>query len=82
MTPAPITPRRFGTASNSSAPHESTICLPSNGRLFSSIGAEPAASTMCLRGQLFFLAVLAGELDAVAAEQLAVALQAGDARAP
>ena len=34
-----------------------------------------------LRGQLFLLAVLARELDAVAAEQLAVPLQAGDARA-
>ena len=33
MTPAPMTPSRFGTASNSSAPQESTMCLPSNGTL-------------------------------------------------
>ena len=35
-----------------------------------------------LRGQLFLLAVLVRELDAVAAQQLAVTLQAGDAGAP
>jgi hypothetical protein len=34
-----------------------------------------------LRGQLLVLAVLAGELDAIAAEQLAMSLQPGDARA-
>ena len=43
MTPAPMTPSRFGTASNSSAPQESTICLPSNGADFSGVGTEPVA---------------------------------------
>ena len=47
ITPAPITPRRFGTASNSSAPQESTTCRPSNGTLRSGNGCDPEASTTC-----------------------------------
>ena len=54
MTPAPITPRRFGTASNSSAPQESTIALPSNGTDLSSIGTEPVASTTCFAASSCF----------------------------
>ena len=54
MTPAPITPSRFGTASNSSAPQESTTCLPSNGTLFNSIGTEPEASTTCFATSSLF----------------------------
>ena len=45
MTPAPMTPSRLGTASNSSAPQESMICWRSKGRDLSSMGAEPLAST-------------------------------------
>ena len=47
MTPPPITPRRSGTASNSNAPQESTMVLPSKGTMGSSIGTEPAANTTC-----------------------------------
>ena len=43
MTPAPITPRRFGASLNSSAPVESTMCSPSVLATGISIGTEPAA---------------------------------------
>ena len=41
MTPAPTTASFFGTLSKSSAPQLSTMFLPSNGMLFSSVGIEP-----------------------------------------
>ena len=46
ITPAPTTPSRSGTASNSSAPHESTIRSPSKGAIGISIGVEPLARTI------------------------------------
>src|SRR5690348_2746557 len=54
ITPAPITPRRFGTSVRSSAPALSMMRLPSNFANGSSIGTEPvamitlAASSVCL----------------------------------
>ena len=45
MTPAPITHRRFGTASSSSALQESMTCCPSKGMNFRVVGSEPLAST-------------------------------------
>src|SRR5260221_6698931 len=45
ITPAPITHSRRGTDSSSSAPQESTMCVPSKGRPLSSVGTEPLAST-------------------------------------
>src|SRR5688500_10197346 len=47
MTPAPTTASFLGTVSKSSAPQLSTMFLPSNGMLGSSVGTEPAASTTC-----------------------------------
>ena len=43
ITPAPTTPMRAGTASNSSAPQESTICSPSNFAMGNSMGVDPEA---------------------------------------
>ena len=43
ITPAPITPRRFGTAWNSRAPVESTMTFWSTGAGGMSIGREPEA---------------------------------------
>jgi hypothetical protein len=43
ITPAPITPRRFGTLSKSSAPALSTMVLPSNFANGSSMDVEPGA---------------------------------------
>ena len=47
MTPPPMTPRRCGGRSNSSAPSESTMYSPSNGAIGSSTGSEPAARMTC-----------------------------------
>src|SRR5580700_2880516 len=69
ITPAPITARRFGTASRSSAPQESTISGGLKGAVRSSIGAEQAPS-----------AVVSDELHLATGEELAVALQPDDAR--
>ncbi len=55
MTPAPMTPRRFGTCASSSAPQLSMISRPLNGALLSGIGTEPAASTTCLAPSTVFL---------------------------
>ena len=52
MTPAPITPRRFGASANSSAPVESTMYSPSVFATGISIGTEPAA-------RITYLAVMA-----------------------
>ena len=79
MTPAPITPSRFGTASNSSAPQESTTVLPSNGTDLSSIGAEPDASTTCFAMSSSFVPSPAVYSTRLPREQLAVTLQPGDA---
>ena len=43
MTPAPMMQTRPGTASQSSAPAESTTMSPVSGVAFSSIGTEPVA---------------------------------------
>jgi hypothetical protein len=48
ITPEPITPRRLGTASTSSAPALSRISLLSYFAKGSSIGTEPAAMMTCL----------------------------------
>ncbi len=74
-----MTPRRFGTDPNSSAPHESTTCLPSNGNDLSAIGCEPDASTTCFASELPLAAIGRREFDPVARQQLAVTLQRGDA---
>ena len=72
MTPAPMTQRRFGTASNSSAPQESTIVLaveldaPQRHRL----GAR--GEHHVLRLQRALRAVGARELDLAAGLELAV----------
>ena len=47
ITPAPITPKRAGTLSNSSAPVESTIKSSVNGVGAMSTGTDPGASTTC-----------------------------------
>ena len=48
ITPAPMTPRRFGTSVKSSAPTLSTMRSPSNFANGSSIESEPAARITCL----------------------------------
>ena len=77
ITPAPITPRRFGTASNSSAPQESTTVLAVE-RHGLAVPSAPSrvASTTCFAASSLLRAVERGVLDAVAGQQLAVALQA------
>ncbi len=49
ITPAPITPNRFGTTSKSSAPALSTMSFPSNFANGSSIGTEPVAMITFVR---------------------------------
>ena len=81
MTPAPTTASFFGTLSKSSAPQLSTMFLPSKGMLLSSVGIGSGREHDVLRAQGFLLAVVRGELDLAASQQLAVALQRGDAGA-
>ena len=81
MTPAPTTASFFGTLSKSSAPQLSTMFLPSKGMHFSSVGIEPRRQHDVFRAQRFLLAVVRGEFHLAAGEQLAVALQRGDAGA-
>ena len=77
MTPAPMTPSRFGTASNSSAFQESMMDLPSCGTAFKRMGIEPLASTTCLRLQSLFR-VPSGAVTShvVAGQQAPVAVNA------
>ena len=63
ITPAPITPRRLGTAVKSSAPVESTIRSPSVLATGISIGTEPAA-------RITFLAVIVVSLSSSRAVNL------------
>ena len=73
-----MTPKRFGTSLNASAPVESTMRWPSNFAIGSSIGVEPVASTTCCACENLD-AGIRRDLDAIAGEQLAAALEARDA---
>ena len=75
MTPAPITPRRFGTASKSSAPQESTMHLPSTGTVLSAVGSEPEARITLPRREHLLAAIRGGEFDLVAGQQPAVSAE-------
>ena len=76
MTPAPMTPRRAGTASNSKAFHESTMYFPSCGTLFSCTGTEPDASTTCFASRVFSVPSAAVTEHLVAGQQAPMALNA------
>ena len=79
MTPAPMTARRLGTASKSSAPQESTITGALNGALRSSIGAEPGARITCRAAERAGRAVVGREFHLPSREQPSVSLQRGHA---
>jgi hypothetical protein len=78
ITPAPMTPRRFGTASNSSAPQESTMRLPSNGRISAPRGRARGEDDMLCGQRLLRLPSCASELDLAAARRSLPCHPAGD----
>ena len=76
MTPAPMTPSRFGTASNSRAFHESTMNFPSCGAAAKRIGVEPDANTTCFACRVFCEPSGAVTCTLLPGKQPAVALDA------
>ena len=63
MTPAPMTTRRFGTLSSSSAPVDETTTFSSISTPGSGVTSEPVAMTIVLRLDDLVRAVLRDDLD-------------------
>ena len=79
MTPPPITPRRAGTAENSSAPQESTIFSPSK-RCKGQLDRHRAGGQHHVLGlQQLGLTAVWRKADLVGRQQMTVTKQAGDA---